>query len=363
VDESEVVHGGPDHAELAAAGLDPAGVIDFSANVNPYGPPPGVTAAVRRAALDRYPDRECLALRRALAARLGVDAGWIVCGNGAAELIHLLARITLRAGDTVVVAGPTFGEYARAARLHGATVVEVDAAYPLGGDLCREPLLAAIAATRPRLVWLCSPNNPTGGAAGAADVAVLLDAVAAGGGLLVADEAYADLQLDGAPADLRPLLAGPAGDSLVLLRSLTKGYALAGLRLGYVVARPLLVAALRRVRPPWNVSAPAQAAGVAALAGDEYLVHSRARLAATKRRLAAALARAGYAATIGRANWLLVEVGDAAAVRRRLLGEALLVRDCASFGLPGHIRVAVRRPAECRRLVAALSALAAEDRR
>ena len=357
----EVAHGGPDHAELAAAGLRPEQIVDFSANVNPYGPPPGVRAALRRASLERYPDRDCHELRAALARRAGLPADWLLCGNGAAELIHLLARAVLRPGDSVLVATPTFGEYAHASALNGGRVVEEAWALPPGDGLDWRRLRSAIQARRPRLVWLCTPNNPTGDALDGPAAVELLAATATAGGLLVVDEAYAELLLDGRPPDLTPLLTGPHGGRLALLRSLTKGYALAGLRLGCLLARPELLAASRRLRPPWTVNALAQAAGLAALDADEaHLARCRARLVATKRWLGAALERAGYPVVPGRTNWLLVEVGDAAGVRRRLLAQGLLVRDCASFGLPRHIRVAVRRPGECRRLVTALAALRRE---
>jgi threonine-phosphate decarboxylase len=320
-----------------------------------------VRAALRRASLERYPDRECHELRAALARRAGLAAEWLLCGNGAAELIHLVARAVVRPGDPVLVATPTFGEYAHASALNGGRVVEETWALPLGGGLDWRRLRAAILAGRPRLVWLCAPNNPTGDALDSPAAAELLAATATAGGVLVVDEAYADLLLDGEPPDLTPLLAGPHGARLLLLRSLTKGYALAGLRLGYLLARPEALAAPRRLRPPWTVNALAQAAGLAALAADDdLLARDRARLTATKRWLVAALGRAGYPVAPGRTNWLLVEVGDAAGVRRKLLTRGLLVRDCASFGLPAHIRVAVRRPGECRRLVAVLAALRAE---
>lgn len=356
-----VAHGGPDHAELAAAGLRPDQVIDFSANVNPYGPPSGVRAAVRRVALERYPDRACHALRAALAARVGRPADWLLCGNGAAELIHLVARAVVRPGDPVLVATPTFGEYAHASALAGGCVTEVAWALPLGDGLDWRRLRAAIQASRPRLVWLCAPNNPTGDTLDSAAATDLLATTAAVGGQLVIDEAYADLLLTGAPSNLTPLLTGPHGTHLLLLRSLTKGYALAGLRLGYLLARPATLAAPHRLQPSWTVNALAQAAGLAALAADDtHLARDRARLTATKRWLVTALIRAGYPVVAGQTNWLLVYVGNAAAVRRRLLAQGLLVRDCASFGLPAHLRVAVRRPGECRRLVAALVALRAE---
>lgn len=351
---SPVAHGALDPGELERRGLDPREVVDFSASINPYGPAPAVLEAARRADVSRYPDRACLGLRRALSGHLGLGVSWIAPGNGSAELIDLLARLYLSPGDAALVVGPTFGEYERASRLCGARMLRWDREVRGGSvSLGLEGLLETILRERPRVVWLCNPNNPTGELLPSRDIRRLLEAAEEAGGLLVVDEAYRELVLRGEAEDLTGLLEG---GSLVLLRSMTKAHALAGLRLGYALARPEVVRLLEAVRPPWSVSAPAQAAGVAALspAAGEHLSRCRRLLARDARLLADGLARLGLAVVPGRANFLLVETGSGKRTRDALLEWGMQVRDCASFGLPAHIRIAVRRPEENARLLGAL---------
>ncbi|WP_162924449.1 pyridoxal phosphate-dependent aminotransferase [Rubrobacter indicoceani] len=354
------VHGAPDFGELARLGVEAESVVDFSSNVNPYGPAPCVVAAFRNADIASYPDRECLKLRDAIAARSGVSPSSVVVGNGSAEIIDLVARTFLVPGDRALVVGPTFSEYERASALAGAGVVRFGRTVaPEGVSLDAGGLLGAIRSETPGIVWLCNPNNPTGDVIGAAEVESILRAAREVGATLVVDEAYAELVLGGGePEDLTP----PLGDGgLVLLRSMTKGHALAGLRLGYALLPPGAAERIERLRPPWMVSSPAQVAGVAALsAGAEK--HLRRSVGAMKKELAylvGELRELGLAPVPSRTNYLISPAGERCgsgeSLRLKLLLEdGLLVRDCASFGLAGYVRLAVRLPDENRRLVGAL---------
>ena len=347
VDHVPVVHGGLDHAELERLGLRPEEVVDFSVSTNPCGPSPAALAAARGADLGRYPDRQALALRRALAADLGVDGAQLLVGNGSAELIWLVALAFLRRGDRALVLEPTFGEYRAAAALLGAEVVEWRA--EAGGDFRIDAAAVAerLERTRPRVAFVCNPNNPTGAWLSRAELECLLEALPTG--LLVVDEAYLDLAGRDSPA----LELLPSG-RLLLIRSMTKDFGLPGLRLGYVVGVPDAIRALAAAQPPWSVNAAAQAAGLAALA-DQAHVEAGRRLAAEARAyLVPRLEALGYRCLPTVSNFWLVEVGDAAALRRRLLERGILVRDCTSFGLAGYIRLAARPMRECERLIAAL---------
>ncbi len=273
-DVSPVAHGSAPAAELRPTGGQGPPVIDFSVSTNPLGPPPSVLAAVAGLSqrdVWRYPDPTASALREAIAAPLGTDPDAVVAGNGSAELIWTLALAAVRPRpEEVLILGPTFGEYERASRLLGAGV-DVVRAGPQNEFLLDVPHVAGrIRQRRPRVVWLCNPNNPTGRYLPPPDVQALLEAATDAGALLVIDEAYAPF-VDGATSPL-PLLSG---GHLVLLRSLTKDYALAGLRLGYAVTTPGLAASLRLAQPPWSVSAPAQLAGLAALAEPGHLDRAR----------------------------------------------------------------------------------------
>ena len=357
-----VAHGSVPPGEVVAAGLDPEATLDFSVSTNPLGPPPGAVAAVAALAQPgpgaatgvwRYPDPTARPLREAIAGRIGVDPEAVVAGNGSAELIWSLALAAVRAApESALILGPTFGEYARACQLLGARLVRADA----GPDRGFRPDVAALAdrivRQRPRVVWLCNPNNPTGGYLPPPDAGVLLAACVAAGALLVVDEAY--LAFVDAPASLLDRLDG---GHLFLLRSLTKDYGLAGLRLGYGVTSPALAAAVRLAQPPWSVSAPAQAAGLAALEDAAHLERARAEVRRGRRLLVDGLTALGFRVSPPAGNFVLFEVGDAPGFRRALLTRGCVVRDGTSFGLPAHVRIGVRRRAENERLLAAITGL------
>lgn len=355
-----VVHGAIGERELAPLGLRPEHVVDFSVNSNPLGPSPHVAAVLTEATaagvLARYPDDSAARLCAALAKRYGVGLDQVVAGNGSAELIWLLALAFVWRADPVAILGPTFGEYARAVQLMGGRVHEYHATRVRAFDVDLDDASAWLRQTAPRLAFICNPNNPTGHYFQPAEIVSLLAALPET--LLVIDEAYvAFTRGDTPPAPDQALVPLLDSGRVVLLRSMTKDYALAGLRLGYALGSPAVVDALRRARPPWSVNAFAQLAGLASLADDQHLARSRVAAQDAVVYLREGLGKAGYRVFPTQANFLLVEVGNAPAIRRRLLAEGLVVRDCASFGLPNIIRVAARPIAECERLVAAMRSL------
>ena len=356
-----VVHGGPDYAELAALGLSPDEVMDFSANTNPYGPSPRVRAALAGVPLDRYPDAQAIALRQRLAQIHGLTPEHIIVGNGTAELIWLLGMAYLQRADPVVIIGPTFSEYRAAAGLMGAGIAEYRApATDFQPDVSAIEVL--IERQQPRLTFLCNPNNPTGVYLTREAVEDL--AAACGEGLLVVDEAYRAFVAGPWPS--KPLVErglglSPAAGNVVLLRSMTKDHALAGLRLGYALASPEVVATLKKVQPSWSVNAAAQVAGLAALSDKDHLRETLPKIAEAKAYLLEELTRLGLRVVPSAANFLLVEVGDGRSLRQRLLSHGLMVRDCTSFGLPEYVRIAVRRLEECCHLIKTLHQLLIRD--
>jgi histidinol-phosphate/aromatic aminotransferase/cobyric acid decarboxylase-like protein len=340
-------HGGPAPEELEALGLAAADVVDFSASTNPYGPSPAMVAAVRAAALGMYPDRRATLARRRLGERLGVAPERLALGNGAADLLWALARALVAPASTVLVVEPTFGEWRAAVTAIGARVVEWRA-HPGDGFAID---LAAVAdrarACGAAVMYLCAPNVPTGAAVPAPAIAAL--AAGLPGVRLVVDQSF--LLLSERAGELE--VAMP--DNVVCVRSLTKEHGIPGVRVGYLLAAPAVLDRIEEHRPSWSASAPALAAAVATCAPAElaFVADSRARLLADRRRMTAALER--LAPVPSTANFFLLPVGDAAALRARLLARhRVLVRDCASFGLPAHIRVAARP--EGARLIAALQA-------
>jgi histidinol-phosphate/aromatic aminotransferase/cobyric acid decarboxylase-like protein len=341
-------HGGLDVGELAALGLAGDEIVDFSVNVSPHGPTADVVAAIRAAPLDRYPDPAARAARAALGRLWGVGADRVVLAHGATELLWLLARLLLRAGDVAVIAEPTFSEFGLAADRLGARIVASRARPEDGFAFDDRRLSELIAHSDARAAYVCAPNNPTGVAVPMAALASLCARHPRV--TFVIDQAFLSLSEGHAERD------APCPPNTVLVRSLTKDHALAGLRLGAAIARPDLCAALERERPSWAVGALAQAAAIAcaAPAAEAAVAATRAAMLADRRALADALASRGARTFPSTTTFFLIDVGDAAAFRGRLLREhRLLVRDCTSFGLPGLIRVGARPAAERTRLVAA----------
>lgn len=349
-------HGGLRPAELRLLGLDSARVIDFSANINPLGTSPRALAALAGVDYARYPDPECTALREALAEHTGLPADWILPGNGSTQLMHLAARVFVRLGGRPIVFAPTFGEFERAVDLAGGNVFPWHANEERGfrWNFGNKP--GVLRRTPAPLVYLCTPNNPTGVYVTERDVRALAEALT--GGPLLLDESY--LPFVEQPWDATPLVR--AG-RVLLLRSMTKDHGLAGLRLGYLLAPPDVITALRRLQPEWSVSAAAQAAGVAALGDTAHVEAGRAVVREAKALLVTAAEELGLRVDVGAANFLLIKTGQATAVRMALLHRGLAVRDCTSFGLPDFIRVAARPLDDCRRLVAALPDALAEVQR
>ncbi|MDB4967593.1 MAG: hypothetical protein JWN44_3282 [Myxococcales bacterium] len=293
----------------------PPGVLDFSTGVSPLPPPRAILDAVRTADVTRYPHPTARPLCEAIAAQQRLDPDCVVAGAGSVELIWALARAFGGPGRRVAFVAPAFGEYAQAARASGAEV--------MAGDVTVEC----------DLLFAARPGNPLG------DVPVLDRARAS---LVVVDEAYQPLS---------PLAPVAPSESRAVLRSLTKVFALPGLRLGYLLASPTVAAAVRASLPPWNVSQPAIAAGLAALA--EPVEPVRAAVDRLRARLVARLAVIGVTPRAAFASFVVVDVGDARSFTASMLAAGIRVRDCTSFGLPSLVRLGVRGDEDQERLVAA----------
>jgi histidinol-phosphate aminotransferase len=347
-------HGGIDYAELEALGIAPEEVVDFSANLNPFGPPPGIKKAISRAKISAYPDSRAGELRRLLADKLGVKEENIIVGSGSVELIRLAALAYFGRGDPVIIIEPTFGEYEVACQISGASVIR-QRRLPKSFRLDIGETIKLIKRRRPKGIFIDNPNNPTGQYLSQEEFKKLLDV--AKDSLLVLDEAYITF-VD----DVWSSLDMIEGNNLLVLRSMTKDYALAGLRLGYGVAGEEIIATLRRLCPPWNVNAVAQQAGTAVVVAEGYLEDCQVKLKEAKGYLVAELSRLGLTPVPSAAHFLLVEVGDAPAFRRELLQRRMLVRDCTSFGLPAYVRISPRTLPECRRLVRSIEEMVGAGR-
>ena len=331
-------------------GLDPSAVIKLASNENPLGPSPlGLVAA--RKALDSchlYPDGGCTFLREKLARKWGMEPGNFVIGNGSNEVMILLAQAFLRPGDEVVFGSQAFIVYKLATMLFGATPIEV----PMPGF--RHDLEAMRRAVGPktRIVFLASPNNPTGGTDEPAEILRLAESLP-DNVIFCLDEAYAEY-LD-ATADLRPLMR--AGRKVVLTRTFSKAYGLAGLRVGYLMGSAEVCGLLNRVRQPFNVNLPALAAAEAALDDEAFVRRTVEVNAAGLRQLGDGLRALGFEYIEGRANFLAARIPDAEQVFTRLQRAGVIVRPLRGYGMTGWLRLTVGTSAQNERLLGELARL------
>lgn len=324
--------------EALRAQLGLAEITRLSANENPLGASPRAVEAIRAEAARAhlYPDGGGTALREALARSLGVSPESVILGNGADELLSLIAWAALQAGDEAVIPHPAFEPYATVVTLTGATPV----ASPLAGYRTDLDDMGRRVTPRTKVVMLCSPHNPAGTSVGSAEFGRFLAALGGDPPLLVLDEAYRDFADDPECVDGIPLLR--EHPTLIVLRTFSKIAGLAGLRVGYAVAGPEIVSMLNRARAPYNVNRLAQVAALAALEDRLHWERTRRLVIEERRFLTEELRRLGLAVVPSQANFILVHVGArAAALREALLKEGILVRDGGALGFPGHLRITV----------------------
>lgn len=344
----QLVHGG-DWAGYEAEYGQPA--LDFSANVSPLGVPQGVQSAIAAAAAraDRYPDPLCRELCAALAQRENLSPDWILCGNGAADLIWRLAA-ALRPRRALLPA-PAFAEYAAALQSVGCRVERHLLSERENFTL--DPAFPQAITPQTEMVFLCEPNNPTGRTTPMPLLLRILDRFRAVGAVLVVDECFGDFLDDPAAHTLVPQLA--RYPRLVILKAFTKLYAMAGVRLGYALCSdPALVERLREAGPPWSVSSLAQAAGLAALQETAYVQRVRALVQTQRPLLEEGLRALGLRVIPGQANYLLFRCTKPLVLSLKERG--ILLRSCGNYpGLDDNwYRTAVRTEPENRRLLAAL---------
>lgn len=343
-------HGGLQERDLAALGLDPSAVLDLSANLNPFGPPPAVLEAIARAPLGRYPDPACRAARGALAQACDAMPSQVVLGNGASELLWsaIAAVAPPGSGRAGVVPTPAFGEVEAAC---GALSVPMHRVVSQRDEGLRPNVEALAEQTRKcGAVWvyLCNPGTPTGAATSAESLRWLAGAIAPSA--LILDESFLSL------SELWEQANEPLADNVVRVRSLTKEFAVPGVRIGYALARPELCAQVEVRRPAWSVGAAAQAVAECAPSQRSFVASSRQRLSQQRQTLVAGLRALGLRPFPSVAPYVAFPCDDAAELRcGLLLRHGVGVRDCRSFGLPNVVRVAVRSDPDCRRLLRALA--------
>jgi len=340
--------------EEVARELGVFGCVKMASNENPLGPSPRAMEAMREALPEThiYPDGNSVELREALAGKLAVEADRIVVCHGADEAFDLLAFAFLNRGDEIVVGEPTFTSYELAARTMGATAVRV----PLRDYLQDVPAMLEAVGERTKYAVLCSPLNPTGTAVNKVEIEEMLSSLPVNV-LLVLDEAYVEYVTDpGHPDSLTYLEDHP---NLVIARTFSKVYGLAGLRVGYVVTSKPVRDALEKVKLPFNVNRIAQVAALAALGDDEHVAHSRELNRRGKERLYRVLEETGFEYVPTQANFILVKNGPHPDLFRRLIENCVIVREGEAIGVPGHVRITIGDDAQNDMLEQALRAISA----
>ncbi|MBA4293565.1 histidinol-phosphate transaminase [bacterium] len=326
-------------------------VVKLASNENPLGPSPKAVEAVANAAkaMHLYPDAGGYDLKLAISETFGVGMDEVMIGNGSDELIHLLGLVFLEPGDNVVIGSPSFVRYDAAAELSDVELRRV----PLDADWRHDlGAMATACDERTKLVFVANPHNPTGTVLTHSEVATFLDALPEGV-VAVLDEAYFEYSAGLEDRlDAVSLIAG--GLNVVVLRTFSKAYGLAGIRVGFGIASAAIIDAVNRAREPFNVNSLAQAAAIAALGDPDHLDESvRVNLDGLSR-VSQAMREWGFETVPSRANFICVNVRrNGGEVFQALLREGVIVRSGVPLGMPEYIRVSIGTPAEMDAFLAA----------
>ncbi len=330
-------------------GLPAASIIKLASNENPLGPSPKALAAMEHVLknLHLYPDANAFYLKQKLATKLGVETANVIFGNGSNEIIEFVGHAFMGPGAEVVVSQYCFAVYPIVTSLFGAKLVTVPTKN-LGHDL--KAMVKAIT-PQTRVMFVANPNNPTGTLASRAEVVELVNSVP-DHVLLVMDEAYIEF-LDDA-VNLVPLIRDGQMKNLILMRTFSKIFGLAGLRLGYGVASPEIISALEKIRQPFNINSIAQAGAMAALDDANHFSATKANNAAGVEFFESAFKAMKLEFIPSSANFVLIRVGDGAKVFNELQKRGVITRPMAGYQLPEWLRISVGTPAENQRCLAAL---------
>jgi len=351
--------GGKPISEVAREfGLDEARIVKLASNENPLGIPESAKRAMSAAMADlaRYPDSNGFDLKAAISEKFGVPAEWITLGNGSNDILELAARSLVSSGQSVVYSQYSFAVYPLATQAIGARAIVV-AAKDFGHDL---PAMRAAITDDTRLVFVANPNNPTGTFIDGEQIAAFIRSVPPHV-VIVLDEAYTEYLSPSQRYDAFTWVA--QHPNLIVSRSFSKAYGLAGLRIGFGIAQPGLTDLMNRLRQPFNVNSLAQAAAIAALQDEAFLKKSAEINSQGYRQLTAAFDQMGitYVPSVG--NFVLFRAGDddtaGAKVNLALLKQGIIVRPVANYGLPQWLRVSIGLPEENEAFLVALKSVLA----
>ncbi len=348
--------GGKPIEELAREmGLEVNKIIKLASNENPLGLPESAKRAMQAAMddLGRYPDGNAFDVKQAISNKTGLPVDWVTLGNGSNDILELAARCYLQASDSAVFAQYSFIVYALTTQAVGAQAIVVPAR-DHGHDL---PAMLASICPNTKIIYIANPNNPTGTFLTPRDIATFLAKVPAHI-VVVLDEAYNEYLDDSERFDASMWVR--QYPNLIVSRTLSKAYGLAGLRVGYALAQPAITDILNRVRQPFNVNSLAQAAAIAAIQDDAFLARSKQVNRQGYLQLISAFDRLGLSCVPSKANFVLLHIGSAgggaAAVNAKLLTQGVIVRPVAAYGLPDYLRVSIGLESENASFIHALEA-------
>lgn len=346
-------HGGNIYRIAEELSVSESRLIDFSASINPLGVSERVKDVIKSCLDDlvNYPDPDTKMLRHKIAEHNGIDPETVICGNGSTELIYLIPRALKP--KKVLIPAPTFSEYERACRLSSKLRVEC---YELkkenGFEIIPDAFIKAMRGCD--MAFLCNPNNPTGHLLKKDDVLRIAEAAKEMNCCLIVDEAFIDFVLEGSV--IRDV---PENPYLIVLRSMTKFYALTGLRIGYGVFHKDIINKIKEFKEPWTVNTLAQQAAIAAIADDEYAIETHELIKREKDFLEKGFQALNVEHLPSSVNYYLLKTADVESITSGLKNKGILIRDCSNFtGLnTSYIRVAVRSRSNNEMLIRELSEL------
>jgi len=338
-------HGGLDYAKLREKGISPEDITDFSVSINPFPVHRNVLNAVYDCSLTRYPDSSARELRESIAGYEGCRPEEILAVNGTSQGIHLIGQAFLDEKSSVLIAGPAYSQYRKISELRKSHIEEIRSLPEEDFLPSVERIMDNIRNIRPKLFWICNPNNPTGTYLAADDLRKIEAAAIEAGTIMIIDEAYVAFTRDS-------IRFRDTSANILRLNSMTKDYGIPGLRLGYIHGDPVLLREIARYQPEWSISAPAEKAGIACLNEREYYRDTWKQVREETDRFRGELVRIGLKVYETESNFFMVKLGSrgnvpegmegyAALLQKKLEPRMMQIRDCTSFGLPDHIRIGV----------------------
>jgi len=324
-------------------------ILDFSISVNPFRPSPRVRKVIKNISFTQYPDIKSTILRNKLSAFHNISADSILVTNGTAQAIWLIPLAYLNHEDIVLILAPTFEEYRVACQIQGAIIHFIWAFEGNQFNPNIDDIISNVSRYKPKLVWICNPNNPTGVYINKETVEKILQVCIETGSLLILDEAYINFV-----ENPWPTISFIKTKHCIILRSMTKDFALTGLRLGYILADPDIIQIFEKVQYPWSVNIAAHSAGCSALDSIKYYKKTWIKCKTLTHSLRSNLINSGFNVISTSTNFMLINlknIQNKDKLFQFLLDHNIYVRDCASFKLPEYIRIGTHCQKENRRLI------------